>query len=206
MEIGMLLLIGISVAVILLFLYFNLSKKKTLQKEVMLLRPNDGRYTTLPLDRETDEGLYCKKRDGISYRFYKTGPGWTERMVRFLGVEGTPLISYIKAGENITTTVSEFLRFKWGDGPYNKLPDALRKPIEEGTGLIVTVDPIIPKKEFGLDRVMADAVLAESDRANLDEFGKGTPKKEGMKQLTLDISKILLGAFAMYFLIYQGYL
>ncbi len=199
-------LIGASVVIISLFLYFKFIRSDSLKREVMLLRPNDGRFATLPIEKETDEGLYCKRRDGISYRFYKTGPGWTERIVRFLGVEGTPLISWIQEGNDVTTTIEKFLRFKWGDGPYNKLPDSLKKPIEEGTGLIVNVMPIIPAKEYGLDRVMADAILSESDKANLDEFGKGTPKKEGFKQLTLDITKILLGAFAMYFLIYQGYL
>lgn len=199
---------GASFVLVALFLYFKFIRGSgSLKREVMLLRPNDGRFATLPIIKETDEGLYCKKMDGISYRFYKTGPGWTERIVRFLGVEGTPLISYIKAGDiKITTTVSEFLRFKWGEGPYDKLPPALKKPLEEGTGLIVNVNPIIPDKGFGLDRVMADAILSESDRANLDEFGKGTPKKEGFKQLTMDVTKILLGAFAMYFLVKQGYL
>jgi len=198
--------IAAPVLVVGIYLYMKVVRKTGLKREVMLLRTNDNRYTTLPVTRETDEGLYCKKVDGVEYRFYKTGPGWTERMVRFLGVEGTPLISYVKAAENVSTTISKFLRFKWGDGPYDKLPAALRKPLEEGTGIIVNIDPIIPEKGFGLDRVMADAILAESDRANLEEFGKSTPKKEGLKQLTMDASKILLGAFAMYFLIKQQYL
>jgi len=202
----MFILIGVPIALISLFLYLKFFRSEALKREVMLLRPNDGRFATLPIEKETDEGLYCKEVDGINYRFYKTGPGWTEKIVRFLGVEGTPLISYIKEGNKITTTVSEFLRFKWGDAPYDKLPDALKNPIENGTGLIVNIDPIIPDKTFGLDRVMADAVLAESDMANLNEFGKGTPQKEGLKQLTMDISKILLGAFAMYFIVSQGYL
>lgn len=188
------------------FLYIKFYRNTGMRKEVMLLRPNDNRYTTLPVDRETDEGVYCKKVEGIQYRFYKTGPGWTEKMVRFLGVEGTPLISYIKSRKAVVTTVSEFLRFKWGDKPYDKLPDSLRKPLEKGTGIIVNIDPLIPEKEFKLDRVMADAILAESDRANLDEFGKGTPKKEGMKEFATDAFKLLTGAFAMYFLIKQGYL
>ena len=197
---------GIVVVILIPVIYFKFINTGEQKREVMLLRPNDGRFATLPIIRETDKGLYCKKHDGIQYRFYKTGPGWTEQIVRFLGVEGTPLVAYIKKGNEVTTTVSEFLRFVWGDKPYDKLPDDLRKPIEKGTGVIVTVDPIIPDKEYKLDRVTADAVLAESDRANLDEFGKGTPKKEGFKQLTMDLSKIFLGAFAMYFLIKQGYL
>ena len=53
---------------------------------------------------------------------------------------------------------------------------------------------------------MSDAILAESDRANLEEFGKGTPKKENMKELVKNSFQILLGAFAMYFLVQQGYL
>lgn len=192
------------VAIILCYTY--LTRKKGQRKEVMLLRPNDGRFATLPVDRETDEGLYCRKVGGVQHRFYKTGPGWTGNLVRFLGVEGTPLISYIKEGtKKIETPVSEFLKFVWGEGPYKKLPNALKKPLEEGIGLIVTVDPIIPDKKYHLDQVMADAILTESDIANLDEFGKGTPKKEAMKELVANAIQILLGAFAMYFAVHQGW-
>ena len=193
------------VLVVGIYLYMKFYRKTGMRREVMLLRPNDNRYATLPVDRETDEGVYCKKVDGIQYRFYKTGPGWTGSMVRFLGVEGTPLISYIKSKKEVVTTVSEFLRFKWGDKAYDKLPNALKKPLEKGTGIIVNIDPIIPDKKYNLDQVMADAILKESDVANLEEFGKGTPKKETMKELVANAIQILLGAFAMYFAVNQGW-
>jgi len=198
--------IAVPVLVVGLFLYMKFYRTTGLKREVMLLRPNDNRFTDLPVERETDEGVYCGKVDGIQYRFYKTGPGWTGKIVRFLGVEGTPLISYIKSRKSVTTTVEKFLRFKWGDKSYDKLPNALRKPLEKGTGVIVTIDPVIPNKKYKLDQVMADAILKESDIANLEEFGKGTPRKETMRQLTADAFKILLGAFAMYFAIKQGLL
>ena len=193
------------VLVVGIYLYLKFFRNTGMKREVMLLRPNDNRYTTLPVDHETDEGVYCKKVDGIQYRFYKTGPGWTGSMVRFLGVEGTPLISYIKSKKEVVTTVSEFLRFKWGDGPYDKLPNALKKPLEKGTGIIVNINPLIPDKKYNLDQVMADAILKESDVANLEEFGKGTPKKESMKELVANAIQILLGAFAMYFAVNQGW-
>jgi len=173
----------------------------------MLCRPNNGRFVDIPIARETDKGVYCRKLDGLNYRFYKTGPGWTgSNLVRFLGVEGTPLISYIKQSECVKTSIEKFLRFAWSDKVYDKLTDDLKRPLEDGTGLVVTVNPIIPDKGFGLDRVMADSILKESDMANLEEFGKGTPKKETMKELAANIFQILLGAFGMYFLIKQNYL
>lgn len=189
------------------YLYMKFYRNTGLRREVMLLRPNDNRFTTIPVERETDEGIYGKKVDKIKYRFYKSGPGWTEKIVRFLAVEGTPLISYIKEGtKRIKTTIPEYLKFAWTEGVYNKLTDDLKKPLEEGVGIIVTVSPIIPKEDFGLDRLKADAILKESDVANLGEFGKGTPKKEGLKDFMTDAIKFLTGAFAMYFLIRQGYL
>jgi len=194
------------VLVVGVYLYLKFFRDAGLKKSVLLLRPNGFRYTTLPVQRETDEGLYCRRVGGISYRFFKTGPGWTEKEVKFLGVEGTPLISWIKEGTSIKTSIPEFLKFVWSEKVYNKLTEALKKPLEEGIGVIVTVDPIIPDKKFGLDQVMSDAILAESDRANLEEFGKGTPKKETMKELVMNIFQILLGAFGMYFLIKQQYL
>ena len=198
--------IAVPVLVVGVFLYLKFYRNTGMRKEVMLLRPNDGRFATLPVDRETDEGLYCKKVGGVQHRFYKTGPGWSGGgLVRFLGVEVTPLISYIKKKLEVTTTIEEFLRFKWGDGPYDKLPKTLKNPLEKGTGIVITIDPIIPNKKYNLDQVMADAILTESDIANLDEFGKGTPKKETMKELVANAIQILLGAFAMYFAVNQGW-
>lgn len=195
------------VLVVGIYLYLKFFRDKGLKKTVMLCRPNDGRFVDLPVARETDKGLYCKKVEGINYRFYKTGPGWTgSGLVRFLGVEASPLISYIKDSEYVKTNIEKFLRFAWGDKVYDKLSNDLKRPLEDGTGLVFTVDPIMPDKDYGLDRVMADSILKESDIANLEEFGKGTPRKETMKELAMNIFQILLGAFGMYFLIKQNYL
>ena len=194
------------VLVVGVYLYLKFFRNTGMKREVMLLRPNDSRFADLPIARETDEGLYCRKVDGINYRFYKTGPGWTgSGLVRFLGVEGTPLISYIKQSEYVKTSIEKFLRYAWGDKVYEKLTDDLKRPLEDGTGLVVTVDPIIPEKKYSLDRVKADSILKESDIANLEEFGKGTPKKEAMKDLAMNVVQILLGAFAMYFAVNQGW-
>jgi len=186
--------------------YNSKYRNRGMKKEVMLCRPEDNRFETLSVNRETEMGLYCKKHEGIEPRIYKTGPGWTSRIIRSLPVERSPLVSCLNESQRVTTTVSEFLKFKWGEGPYSKLPNELKAPLEEGTGITVTIKPILPEKSLGLDRIKGDAILAESDRANLDEFGKGTPRKEGMKDLTMDIAKILLGGFAMYFLLKQGIL
>jgi len=194
------------VLVVGIYLYLKFFREAGMKKTVMLLRPNDGRFVDLPIASETDEGLYCKKVDGLNYRFYKTGPGWTgSNLVRFLGVEGTPLISYIKESEYVKTSIEEFLRYAWTDKVYDKLTKNLKRPLEDGTGLVVTVNPIIPDKSFGLDRVMANSILKESDIQNLADFGKGTPKKETMKDLAMNIVQILLGAFAMYFAVNQGW-
>jgi hypothetical protein len=171
------------------------------RKTVMLMRPADLRFTEIPIKRETDLGLECDKVEGISWRFFKSGPAWSgDKSVKFLAAEGTPLISYIQADKKeATCAIPEFLNMAWGEGYYKKLPKELRDMLDgrdtHRWGATVTVKPIIPAKEFGLNQVMADAILRESDIGMLEDFGKSTPKRDKIKDFARWIIPVALGFF-----------
>jgi len=157
------------------------------KKEVMLLNPEDNRYTTLKVDRETESVIYCKKHDGILYRFFKLGPGWTEKAVRFLAVEGTPLVSYIKRegagdkGKKAETDLESYLKIIWTDKGYNGLPQALREKVDETyIGTTVTVLPFVPDEDMQqkFDELKAEGVLYDADLDNLAKLGTAKEVKK----------------------------
>lgn len=158
-----------------------LSRPLRKRKEVMLLNPEDYRYTTLQVERETESVIYCKKHDGIVYRFFKLGPGWTGDKTRFLAVEGTPLVSYINEEEAYAETpLDHYLQMIWGEKGWDGLPDVLKQKVHDTkTGTTVTVEPIIPdedtQKKF--DELKAEGVLYDADLDSLAKFAKATVKK-----------------------------
>lgn len=190
-------------------------KRPGQKKEVMLLNPEDNRYTTLKVDRETESVIYCKKHDGILYRFFKLGPGWTEKAVRFLAVEGTPLVSYIKKEgeedeeERVETDLKSYLKIIWTEKGYDGLPKPLKEKVDEThTGTTVTVMPFIPdedtQKKF--DELKAESVLYDADLNNLANLGTAKEVKSWVDKTMDRIPWVLAGFGLTYVLMGLGVL
>lgn len=172
------------------------------RKEVMLLR-QDKRFTTLTVEKETDEIVYCKKKDGIMYRFFKLGPGWTEKIVRFLAVEGTPLITYLaEPTQQAKATLEEYLRLAWGDDAFNGLPSALRDVLDRKVGIIVTVKPIMPDENMKgkFNELKADGMLYDSDLENLSTFGIAKERRSHVQNIMDKLPWIMAGIGLQYIL------
>ena len=192
----------------------KLTLKGQQRKEVMLLNPEDNRFTTLTVDRETETVIYCKKKDGILYRFFKLGPGWTGDVVRFLAVEGTPLISYItgKDGEKYISKrvgLEKYLRLIWTDKGYDGLPQTLRTKAElKNIGTTVIVKPYIPNEETQamFDEVKAESVLYDADLDNLSKLGVAKEIKKWHENVFDKVPWILAGFGLNYILIQLGVL
>ena len=172
------------------------------KKEVLLLRPLDYRGETLPVDNETDRGVYCRKIKGVSRLFFKFGPAWTfPNVIRFLGVEGTPITAHPTI-EGLKIPLEDFLREVWkkdekdNEYYYDKLPDHLRLPLETDIGVICGLKATMPDESMDLKSLNADALLKESDAAQMKEFGKSTPKKDWKRDMTTFIIPAALGFFA----------
>lgn len=188
-------------------------RRSAQKKEVMLLNPEDHRFTTLKVDKESEEIIYCKKHDGILYRFFKLGPGWTEKGVRFLAVEGTPIVSYIrKEGdeeEEVVTDLESCLRYIWTDKGYDGLPRPLKEKVAEThLGTTVTVIPFIPNKDIQdkFDEVKAEGVLYDADLSNLANLGTAKEVKNWVDKTMDRIPWILAGFGLTYVLMGLGVL
>ena len=177
----------------------NPAKQK---KEVMLLNPDDNRFTSLKVERETESLVYCKKHDGILYRFFKLGPGWTGNIIRFLAVEGTPVISYIQEEKTKTTEkLIDFLKLALGEDNFNKLEPALKLRLEERCiGGTVTVKPFIPDSGMQevFDEVKAESILYDADLQNTANLGESIEIKPWTDKIFDKVPWILTGVALNY--------
>jgi len=173
------------------------------KKEVMFLNPEDNRYMTLQVERETENIVYCKKHEGVQYRFFKHGPGWSGgKNTRFLAVEGAPLISYIsgkdKNGVDLwkSTDTKSFIEMALGENHYKKLESAIRQKLEEHCiGSTVLIKPYIPDESTRpiFDKVKAASVLRDADINNLADLGTATVVKKNFDKIMDKIPWILAG-------------
>jgi len=174
------------------------------KEEVMLCNTTDFSFRTLQVEKNTEEVLYCKKRDGVHWRFFKEGPGWKEKITRHLAAEGYPLITWLAEGVKVTKPLEDFLRTIWGDEAYNKLPELLRnKIVDPKVGCTVTIKPKLPDEESVMAKMgelKADAMLYDSDLANLNTFGMSKEVKKWQETLMDSFWRVLAGIAICYFL------
>jgi hypothetical protein len=172
------------------------------KKEVMLLNPEDYRYTSLQVERETESIVYCKKHDGVQYRFFKLGPGWTGNETRFLAVEGTPIISYITgkdaSGQDTyaESQIIDYLKHALGDENYNKLEPAIKQRLSEhAIGTTVNIKPVIPDEDTQkvFDAVKAEGILYDADLDNLAKLGTATVTKKPIDRFMDKLPWMLAG-------------
>jgi len=185
------------------------------RKEVMFLNPEDNRYITLQVERETETIVYCKKHDGVQYRFFKHGPGWSGKNTRFLAVEGAPLISYISGkdarGKDLVseTDTKSFLQLALGEEHYKKLEPAIKLRLEEHcVGSTVRITPHVPDEDTQavFDAVKAESVLYDADLANLANLGTATVQKKFVDKMMDHLPWVLAGVGLTYILMGLGIL
>ena len=180
-------------------------------KEVMLLNPEDYRFTSLEVERETESVIYCKKHDGVIYRFFKLGPGWTGENTRFLAVEGTPLVSYIQEDKTKVKDASpeDALKAIMGEEGYDGLPDLLKEKIRDpALGITVTVKPIIPddKTQAKFDELKAEGVLYDADLDNLAKLGTAKVIQKAIDKAFEKLPWLMAGMGLTYILMGMGVL
>ena len=182
--------------------------KRGIGKEVYLFYPDSLRFDELTVDQEVEAGLTCREHEGVIYRYQKQGPGWSgNKRTLWLTTPGVPLTSYLAAGKKMKTSIEDFLRFAWGDGPYNKLPDELREPIESTAyGATVTVEPVqlTPEQEKMLGSVSAYQILRQHVINVFRDFAISEPTKDAGEIWMNRLLWLGLGAFIMYFGLKQG--
>jgi hypothetical protein len=147
---------------------FQKSGGKPTGSNVLLLRPRDHRFMSIPVDIENSRVLLCKKIDKIARRFYKAGPGWTNpeaRQTMFLGVDGYGYVANIKKPDAQKFTLKETLIELWTKEFYEKVPKPYRDVIETSEyGLIVDVS--IPEESDEMPFKSSES-LDEEDRSKM---------------------------------------
>lgn len=192
-------------------------------KRVELLRPRDRRSKTMPISRETDLGITCRKSKGVIHRYIKAGPSWVTRrglrmVTKFFGVEGTAYTAIPKPPSGIETqkdadgnvvahglkiNTEKFLRFLWGPKFYESLPQEARDPVEKDViGITVEIGPI-DEERWDLETLSADDINSENDSIVLDKLAGGQ-KPNAMANARTAMVWLIMGAFAMYFLVTRG--
>jgi len=192
-------------------------RRPTQKAEVMFLNPDDHRYVDIPVEKESEEIVYCKKWQGILYRFFKLGPGWNGKKIRFLAVEGHPLISYVTDKDEdgkelqatVTGTLEEFLTHIFTEKGYKGLPELLKERVRNPpVGTTINIKPYIPTKEMQkkFDEVKAASVLYDADLNSLVDLGTAKEVKNWVDKTMDRIPWILAGFGLTYVLMGLGVL
>ena len=166
----------------------RLDMKKT-SKSIDVLRPRDKRAFTMPIIAETEISLRCPKKDGVYWRFYKTGPGWTfpKGVTKFFGIEGTAYTAVLRNDKPVTMRLSQALQTLWGIDEYKKIPSQLRDIIEKH-GFGVTISPEKIPDEDKTGGLSAANVDDENDQKAMDRLAKAMKDKG-----KIDYTHVLLG-------------
>ena len=184
--------LGIGISVFLLVS----TTRRIPAKRVELLRPRDHRGEELKIEKETIVGVQCKPEKGSVMRFLKYGPSYVfnlggKMLTRFYGIEGSVYTVRMEYLNSIQQSLEKHLRFLWGDAEYNKMPQPLRKAVEDDrVGVTISFD--MPTQTTGGDGEIATGLSSqylneESDATILGQIAEKTKpstKREFYQLLT----------------------
>jgi len=183
----------------------NLLGKK---REIMFMNLSDLRYIDIPIISEEDKGFATKKVEKNISHFWKGGPGWTGKKLRYLGCKGHPIVSWIQEAEEVVQgTIKEYLEFAWGEQAYANMPQELREAIETEMGVIVTVKPDISADldtKYTIDRLQAEEMLTDTTQKNLGSLGQHEEKKPFVQSLGEKIPWMAIGALIIYVFLHNN--
>ena len=179
-------------------------------KEITYFIPNGYRYMDIPVETEGDLALISQPVDETIYRLWKHGPAWTGRRgVRFLAVDGEPVTAIIDEYEETRwASIKDFLTLLWGQEVLDKLPPALRGPLEAKWLSQITVVPVDvdAAARVTLDEAKADIILWDNNIRQFQEAGKYTEEKSTQDNIVDFLMKAAVGGFVVLLLIMRGVL
>ena len=159
----------------------------------------------LEVERETAASLTCvPDNDGVNWTFYKWGPSWqVGDTLMYLAIEGYPLIVNTTNGEKMDISLTDYLEGLIGS-EWEFVPDTIKSKFS-ATKVGVTIKLAQPVLDAELPD--ADSILDELDREMLAKFNQsGKADESDFRKSFNFIIAMLLGAFAMYFMVLQHYI
>jgi hypothetical protein len=196
-----------AVAAVGFVVYLSQSGVSKIRKTVTFLMPGERRGVELKVTKETDFGLYTKKTEGVTRRFIKLARGYTIRRggsnnITFFGLEGT-IFTAAPGKITMKRSLSETLKFLWGEPFYEQIPDPERRIIETGeVGVTIEIEPS-DLSQVGIDeeteseegrrilRMSSVDVNAETDAQVLETIANAN-KPTGAKNR--ELYQMLIGA------------
>ncbi len=159
------------------------------KKSIDVRRTRDKRAFTMPITSETEIALHCPKKEGVHWRFYKSGPGWTypNGSAKFDGIEGSAFTSVIKNDKPVTLKLAEALRILWGEVAYDNMPKPMKEVVEKHQ-FGVTVYPEKISDEDKAGGLSAMSIDDENDAKVISHIAKAV---EGKKKM--DWNTVLMG-------------
>jgi hypothetical protein len=183
--------LGLGVAGALALVYTQLNKgalggivSSGGKKKIIILQTRDKRAYELPIKRERELTLEAKK-DGKERRYYKAGPGFTlpNGTTIFFGLEGSAYTAIVKDDKSQSMGLPAAMRSLWGDQAYDKMPQALKEPLEKHR-FGVTIYPEKIANEDKMVELTAESVDDENDKKALDHLGNALKNNKKMDWMT----------------------
>jgi len=175
------------------------------KREILYLQPGGGEGVQLKVTEESDIGITTEQVEKLPYKHIKLNKGWDfPEAKRYLTVRGDiPLTCYITEEEEVKTPITDFLAEVWGE-KWEKMPQALKDELGN-LGVTVTVKPVNlePEQEQKLTPYLVFQTMREHFMNVLSTWARSEPRKDFKDELMSKLMLILLGAFAMYFLVNQ---
>lgn len=156
------------------------------KKSIIVFSPKDKRAKEIKIKEETETRLDCGKIGTVDVRYYKTGPGWNfpGGVTKFIGIDGTAYTSVILDDKPRTVKLSEALQFLWGWDAYNKMPAALRGPLEKHQFGVTIYPEKVPDEDKNL-KINAEDRDKENIKTGMEELRKNMKNKHKMDWMTL---------------------
>ena len=118
--------------------------------KIIVLQTRDKRAYELPIKKERELTLETVK-DGIPRRYYKAGPGYTlpNGSTLFFGLEGTAYTALPRDDKAQSMGLPAALKSLWGNEAYDKMPKALKEPLEKhGFGVTIYPEKIADEDKY----------------------------------------------------------
>jgi len=186
----------------------SLGKLLWKRREVMFMDLATLGYRDIKITEEQDKGFITKKVEKNINHFWKGGPGWTGRNIRYLTCKGHALVSWIKGtDEKVEGTIKEYLEFIWGKKAYANMNVELRDAIEKQIGVVVTVEPNIAADQtaqYMIDRLQAETLLTDPTVEAMQGLGQNEEKKPWTQSIGEKIPWMALGGLILYLALHNN--
>ena len=156
------------------------------KKSIIVFSPKDKRAKEIRIKEETETRLDCGKVGTVDIRYYKTGPGWNfpGGVTKFVGIDGVGYTAVIVDDKPRQLKLPQALQILWGQEAYDKMPKALKDPLERHTFGVTITPESVPDEDKNL-KINAEDRDKENIKTGMEELRKNMKNKHKLDWMTL---------------------